>query len=397
MKIRSVTVHADLEHHDWDELASFLGAARKYYDVEVQTVRASTVPQNGRFDDASSALDVARQYDDWAASTLIDYVGGFGLGRYPSRDELSFIEWVPEILSHTSRVFSNCQIAWGDAINLRASRECARTVRALSSVEDGFANLRFAGLYNCMPDNPFFPTSYASGDVPNFSLALEAADLALDAFTSCESLNEARDALLSLVRDRYCSLLSTSLALEEEFGIAFYGADFTLAPAPTERNSIARALEELGITRFGGHGTLFLSAFLADAIKSLGGNVGFSGLMYPVLEDAGIASRVGDGSLSIESLMLYSAVCGTGLDCIPLPASLGEDDLNAIMLDIAGLSARLHKPLTTRLFPLADKKAGEMTEFDFPYFSNAAIMGTKDGGLRAFDDDELRFTSHKKR
>lgn len=397
MKIRSVTVHADLERHDWDALASFLEAARKEYGTKMQTARVSTVPQNGRFDDAPSAIDAARRYDDWASSSTIDYVGGFGLGRYPSGDDLAFLEWVPDILSETSRVFSNCQLTWGGTINLRATRLCARAVQALSALEDGFANLRFAGLYNCQPDNPFFPTSYASGEVPNFSLALEAADLAIDAFTSCDSLDAARDALLAIVRDRYCSLLSTSLALEEEFGIAYYGADFTLAPAPTETDSIARALESLGIGRFGAHGTLFLSAFLADTIKSLGGNIGFSGLMYPVLEDAGIAARVGDGSLSIESLMLYSAVCGTGLDCIPLPGATSEDDLNALMLDVAGLSARLHKPLTTRLFPLMEKHAGEMTDFDFPYFSNAAVMEHKRGDLRMFADDEVTFRSQEKR
>jgi len=37
----------------------------------------------------------------------------------------------------------------------------------------------------------------------------------------------------------------------------------------------------------------------------------------------------------------------------------------------------LHKPLSCRLFPVPGKAAGEMTEYDFPYFANARVLALK--------------------
>jgi uncharacterized protein (UPF0210 family) len=40
-----------------------------------------------------------------------------------------------------------------------------------------------------------------------------------------------------------------------------------------------------------------------------------------VLEDAILAQRAAEGTLTIKDLLLYSAVCGTGLDTVPLPGA----------------------------------------------------------------------------
>jgi hypothetical protein len=77
---------------------------------------------------------------------------------------------------------------------------------------------------------------------------------------------------------------------------------------------------------------------------------------------------------TLDSLLLYSAVCGTGLDTVPLPGDIEPSDLAAILLDVAALALRLNKPLTARLMPIPGKRAGEETSFDFPYFANARIL-----------------------
>ena len=41
--------------------------------------------------------------------------------------------------------------------------------------------------------------------------------------------------------------------------------------------------------------------------------------MLPVLEDETLGSRVAEKGISVTALLAYSAVCGTGLDTIPLP------------------------------------------------------------------------------
>jgi uncharacterized protein len=104
--------------------------------------------------------------------------------------------------------------------------------------------------------------------------------------------------------------------------------------------------------------------------------------MLPVLEDATLAARSLERTFSVNDLLLYSAVCGTGLDTVPLPGDTGEDELAGILLDVAALAFRLNKPLTARLMPIPGAKAGDVTDFDFPYFANGRVLDTKGRGCR---------------
>ena len=118
--------------------------------------------------------------------------------------------------------------------------------------------------------------------------------------------------------------------------------------------------------------------------------VGFNGLLLPPLEDATLAKRAAEGVLSVNDLLMYSAVCGTGLDTIPLPGDSSSEQLSAILMDLAALALRLNKPLTARLMPIPGKKAGEKTEFDFDFFANSRVMAIDDelpSGLLARDED----------
>jgi uncharacterized protein (UPF0210 family) len=118
---------------------------------------------------------------------------------------------------------------------------------------------------------------------------------------------------------------------------------------------------------------------------------GFSGLMLPVLEDSVLGRRVAEGALQISDLLLYSAVCGTGLDCIPLPGDVETDVLAAILLDVAALALRLDKPLTARLMPLPGKAAGDPVTFpDFEYFAPSRVMQPPRGlSAGAFSSDAV--------
>jgi uncharacterized protein (UPF0210 family) len=92
------------------------------------------------------------------------------------------------------------------------------------------------------------------------------------------------------------------------------------------------------------------------------------------LEDATLAARAAEGRLTVRDLLLYSAVCGTGLDTIPLPGDASVKQLTALLLDVAALSARLEKPLTARLMPVPGKAVGEPTTFDFDFFANSRVL-----------------------
>ena len=91
------------------------------------------------------------------------------------------------------------------------------------------------------------------------------------------------------------------------------------------------------------------------------------------MEDKLLARRWAEGTFSIDSLLAYSAVCGTGLDTIPLPAEVSEEQLIRIYGDTASLAWKWRKPLSARLQPVKGKKAGDRTEFKDPYLFNTTI------------------------
>jgi hypothetical protein len=114
---------------------------------------------------------------------------------------------------------------------------------------------------------------------------------------------------------------------------------------------------------------------ITDAVKSVPvKQVGYAGLMLPVMEDSRIAQRWSEGTINLDSLLAYSSVCGTGLDTIPLPGDVTEDQLARIIGDVATLAFKWKKPLTARLQPVKGRKAGEKSDFDDPFLVNAVIQ-----------------------
>ncbi len=96
--------------------------------------------------------------------------------------------------------------------------------------------------------------------------------------------------------------------------------------------------------------------------------------MQPILEDSVLARRAAEGTLTVKDALLYSAVCGTGLDTAPLPGDTPAEHIVPLLLDLSALALRLDKPLTARLMPIPGKKAGEETSFDFAFFAPSRVM-----------------------
>jgi len=176
-------------------------------------------------------------------------------------------------------------------------------------------------------------------------------------------------------------------ALQGEPGAKVTGVDLSLAPFPADDRSIAHAFERLGVPAFGAHGTLFLASFLTDCLRAVNSErFGFSGLMLPVLEDSVLARRAAEGTFGVDSLLLYSAVCGLGLDTVPLPGDTTPAELAGVILDMAALAVKLDKPLTARLFPVPGKRAGDDVSWDFAFFSPSRVLpmrGMAPGGILA--------------
>ncbi|MBI3536023.1 MAG: DUF711 family protein, partial [Chloroflexi bacterium] len=92
---------------------------------------------------------------------------------------------------------------------------------------------------------------------------------------------------------------------------------------------------------------------------------------------------------TLNNLLLYSTVCGTGLDTVPLPGDTTSDAIAALLLDLATLAVKLDKPLTARLIPIPGLRAGDATKFDFEYFANARALELKASSiLKIFASDK---------
>jgi uncharacterized protein (UPF0210 family) len=318
----------------------------------------------------------------------VDYCSiGTVVADRPAAD-LSYLDVIPAIIGETEAVFASALVAArGSGVHLAAIGRAARVVDQIArATPRGFGNLRFAVLANCEPGSPFFPVAFHRGPGPVFSLATEAADLAVDAFQRASTLAAARRNLIAAVEDRAQTLAEIGRTLEAEFDVRFSGIDFSLAPYPEVARSVGQAVEALGVDAFGASATLFAVAFMTRALrKARFPRCGFSGVFLPVLEDRILAGRSAQGLYTLDSLLLYSAVCGTGLDTIPLPGDTSVEELAAVMLDVATLALVTDKPLTARLMPIRGKRAGDITDFDFAYFANARVMDVRRvGAARIF-------------
>jgi hypothetical protein len=379
MRIRSITTFMDLKwpinQLSLQKAGIFSRNAKAVFESSgypVQTIRLATPP-------FSQCLN---QPIDTAILTQIEVLGHSEGFEYVSLGpaeptQLASYAAIPDMLAHSSNLFFGGHLTTKNhEISLPAVRACASVIHQAADLEaNGFANLRFAALANVPPWAPFFPAAYHEGKKPAFALALEAADLVVSAFEAANSLKDARGRLIESIESHASILTQQAQKLSQTYDLAFKGIDFTPAPYPHADISLGNALEKLGLSAVGNAGSLAAAAFLTDTIdRAQYQRIGFNGLMMPLLEDSTLARRGKEGILSLTDLLLYSAVCGTGLDTLPLPGDASADQIEAVLMDLAALALRLDKPLTARLMPIPGKKAGDPTGFDFEFFANSHVL-----------------------
>jgi uncharacterized protein len=388
MKIRSITYfcnpHWPLEEEILRAAGTFLAQAKSAYEAagyEVQTTRLATIPFPLllRSDDFSrpgrlkSSLHGAPRLAE-ELSNLLPQIGvayaalGPALMEFPESYSV-----IPEAIAASKNIFFGGVMADKfRGIDLAALRACAEIIVKCAPIDpNGFANLNFAALANVPAGAPFFPAAYHDADTPSFAIATEAADLAVDAFNGPWTMEDGRSQLISEITKHGQALARIADSLNRRF----LGIDFSLAPFPDDSHSLGGAVEKMGIPKIGLHGSLAAAAILTEAVDRADfPHTGFSGFMQPVLEDSVLAKRAAEGTLTIKDLLLYSTVCGTGLDTVPLPGETSAEQIVPLLLDLSALALRLDKPLTARLMPVPGKQAGDATNFDFGFFANSRVM-----------------------
>src|SRR5439155_118537 len=103
-------------------------------------------------------------------------------------------------------------------------------------------------------------------------------------------------------------------------------------------------------------------------------HTGYSGIMIPIKEDNVLARRWSEGTFTLDSILAYSAVCAGGVDTLPLPGDVSEEQIARILGDVAWLAYRWNKPLAARLLPAPGKRIGDQTEFANPSLTNTTIQ-----------------------
>jgi hypothetical protein len=223
------------------------------------------------------------------------------------------------------------------------------------------------------PYGPFYPGTYHTGAGKQFSIGFEGANVVQQVFARTHGDFNGSVAELTkqlTIHAKVAESVGTQIAAAT--GWAFMGVDPT--PAPLGDVSIGAAIEQYTGAKFGSSGTMTAALIITTAVKAVPvKQVGYSGLMVPVLEDKVLARRWAEGTITTDSLLAYSAVCGTGLDTIPYPGNIGIDQLERIFGDVASLAWKWNKPLSARLQPLAGKKAGDATDFSGRFLFNTTL------------------------
>jgi hypothetical protein len=376
MKIRSITAGFHLEL-PLDEgrvrhIAEFANSAKRTFEQKgypVQTVRVTTQPWEEYYTSKAQIVGLVKELEQLADRYTVDY---FNVG--PTKNP-RLTPLIHDLIRDTSKLFCTVPIADNRSIDHGAARHAASLMKGLSTITaDGFSNLRFAALCNSGPGGAFFPAAYHRGP-DSFAIGTENSDLVFKAFSHARDIEKAGDMLKETLMAEFRRIEEIANRLSENHEIEYEGIDVSIATSVKPDESIAFAFEQLGLGRFGDVGTLAIAKMITDTIRDLAvRKCGYCGLMLPVLEDYGLARRNMEGTFNLTDLLLYSSVCGTGLDTIPLPGDISEEKLYALLLDVASISIKLDKPLSARLMPVPKRKAGSMTEYDFEYFVNTRIM-----------------------
>lgn len=336
---------------------------------KVQTVRIVTQPLGElvRGLTEAEALAFLKRFDDLAAAQ--GFAPNVGPAMLSDADDPRTIRLLAKALATLPNLQANAIIANDQGIQWKVIRESAQLVRyvADNSLADESTRTRTINFtVNAMlkPYAPYFPGAYHVGPGKQFSIGFESANVALQVFSRTKGDFAGSVAELTKQLTVHATVAETvGKQVAGATGWGFQGVDVTPAPTPRPESSIGAAIEKFTGAPFGASGTLTASFAITTAVKAVPvRQTGYSGLMLPVMEDTVLAQRWATGRIGLDDLLAYSAVCGTGLDTIPLPGNTTVEQMSRIFGDVAALAWKWKKPLSARLLPFRNLAAGDRTK-----------------------------------
>jgi len=386
-RVRAIVVGADFQTLNSNgivaKLQDFYAVAEKSYNDAaflVQTRRLTLPPL--MLIDPSSGYQIKSMLDSLSrmAETLaIRWI------CVPMRANANWhsewIQLITNLISIYPKFFFHFMAAEKGEISSVLPALAARTILAISRLSNnGYDNFRVGVGANINPNTPYFPFSYHEGNT-GFSLAVELIGDMIHTVKSAGtiSLEKMRERLIEIISPIVLEIDAIGINLEQLTGFEYKGQDISIAPFPDEHRSVALLIELLGLEHCGQAGTLLITSLLTDVLKTVIKrtkirHVGFNGVMFSLLEDIQLAKSNNYRHLSLEKLMNYSAVCGCGIDMVPVPGDVFEEELSSLILDVAALSTVLKKPLGVRVLPIPLKSANELTNFNHDFLTNTRIL-----------------------
>jgi uncharacterized protein len=292
----------------------------------------------------------------------------------PNEYRSDISNWVIELIKETDNISFSIPISsFSHGIYPNSIKAAAEVTIALSkNSEGGEGNFRFTASANCPAEIPFFPAAYHKGKRV-FAIGIESPNILKEVFSQSDWTNVS-DNLKRTLESKLKPIETIALNISKFNNWTYNGID--TSPAPGLDASIGEAIETLTKQPFGEPSTLRACAMITDVLKNLNlKTCGYSGLMLPVIEDKVLAKRAMENRFTVQELLLFSSVSGTGLDVVPIPGDTPIDVIERIYYDVAALSLKYtNKALSARLFLIPGKQVGELVEFNNPYLTSSTVM-----------------------
>ena len=311
----------------------------------------------------------------------------FAIGAARNKEEIALL---PELIAAYGDLCNACVNVPLDENGVLDNELIEQSVYALQRIANitprGEGNFNFTVNFNCKPFIPYFPAGYHLSHLPNsFVIGLETPDLLVEVLKSVpksphnQFYADCYQVMSQALQYHVDEILDMLSAVKLSGAFEFAGIDSSAAPSKNCA-SMTKVYELMGLPYFGAAGSVEVSALLTKVFKSIQGVplVGFSGLMLAVTEDLGLAEGTQKQYFDIRALLTYSAVCGIGLDTVPVAGNAKAESIAAIMRDTGTMAFRLNKPLTVRLFPIPNKVAGEISEFESDDLCNCRLLHIPD-------------------
>ena len=380
-RVRAITAFVRLDRTQYVQqlgaALAVLRAAKSEFQsrgYEVQTLRIVTQPLAELVSGESEqeALRFLKALDDLSGKE--GFVPNVGPAMLRDSDDPRTMHLLARALSSLPNLQASAIIAGEDGIHWNVIRESATLVRYLTDHSPrSQGNFNFAATAMLSPYGPFYPGAYHTGPGGELSIGFEAANLVQEVFARTHgdfrrSVSELTEQLT--IHAKTAEAIGTRATAARHW--QFMGVDPT--PAPMGDVSIGAAIETYTGAKCGSSGTVTAALVITTAVKAVPvKQVGYAGLMVPVMEDKVLAQRWAENTFTTDALLAYSAVCGTGLDTVPFPGNISEGQLQRILGDVAALAWKWKKPLSARLQPVAGKSAGDRTDFQSQYLFNTTL------------------------